>query len=122
MPKDKYDRALEMLNSTECRYDETPIDYNETKTSYDIRQICNGRRHAEATYDAVKLGSSLPISLTRIVFELDYCLRNENWQQMAELIYFGCGLMKTSQSRRSIGTTFFTVRLEHSALVIRLTG
>ncbi len=99
-----------MLNATECRYDETPVDYNSLpKTSFDVRRCCNSRRHAEATHDTVKLGTSVPVSLTRIVIELDNCLKKENWQQMAELIYFGCGLMKTDQSRRAIGTAFFTV-------------
>lgn len=109
IPKDKYDRALAMLNATECRYDETPVDYNAPKQWYDFRHSCNSRRHAEATYDTNKLNTSKPISLTRIVFELDNCLRKENWSQMAELIYFGCDLMKTDQCRRAIGGAFFTV-------------
>lgn len=110
IPKHKYDRALAMLNAPECRYDETPIDYAEAVTTwYDFRQLCETRRHNEATYNMFKLSAAQPISLTRIVFELDNCLKTENWQQMAELIYFGCGLLKTEQSRRAIGMSFFTV-------------
>lgn len=112
IPKEKYDRALQILNATECRYDETPVDYGLPKLDCDSRRSCKGRQYAEATYDTVKLGISQPISLTRIIFEMDNCLKNENWQQMAELIYFGCGLMKTEQTRRAIGTAFFTVRLK----------
>lgn len=119
MPKDKYDRALEILNSAESRYDETPVDYSLPKLTTDMRRSCSGRRHFEATYDTVRLGTSLPISLTRIVFEMDNCLKKENWQQMGELIYFGCGLMKTEQSRRAIGTAFLTVCLNSFFMVKR---
>ncbi|XP_037036777.1 uncharacterized protein LOC119074619 [Bradysia coprophila] len=111
IPKAKYDRALEMLNATECRYDETPVDYNAPKPWYDFRQSCNGRRHAEATYDTDKLGTSALISLTRIILELDNCLKRENWSQMAELVYFGCSHMKTDHIRRAIGGAFFTYAL-----------
>ncbi|KAG4080270.1 hypothetical protein HA402_010762 [Bradysia odoriphaga] len=111
IPKAKYDRALEMLNATECRYDETPVDYNAPKPWYDFRQSCNGRRHAEATYDTDKLGTSALISLTRITLELENCLKRENWSEMAELIYFGCSLMKTDHIRRAIGGAFFTYAL-----------
>lgn len=100
-----------MLNSADSRYDETPVDYSLPKSDYDVRRCCNGRRHSEVTYDTVKLGTSVPVSLTRIILEMDNCLKKEMWQQMAELIYLGCGLMKTEQSRRAIGTAFFTVCL-----------
>lgn len=100
-----------MLNAVECRYDETPVDYNAPRPHYDFRQNCNRRRHAEATYDTDKIAISAHASLTRIVCELDNCLKKENWSRMAELIYFGCGLMKTDHIRRAIGGAFFTVRL-----------
>ncbi|KAJ6634681.1 hypothetical protein Bhyg_13258 [Pseudolycoriella hygida] len=113
IPKEKYDQALEMLNNEECRYDETPVvfSYQPKPNCADIRRNCISRQYAEATYDAAKLGMFLPTSLTRIVLEMENCLRKEDWQQMAELIYFGCDLMKTEQSRRAIGTAFFTYTL-----------
>lgn len=114
MPKEKFDRAFDILNSADSRYDETPVDYSLRKPDCDVRRCCNGRRHVEATYDTVKLGTYGLVSLTRIILEMDNCLKKEMWQQMAELIYFGCGLMKTEQSRRAIGTAFFTVCLNIS--------
>lgn len=105
----KYDRAFAILNSEESRFDETPINYNIPSRTHDIRKNCEYRRLNEATYNTYKLGKAKPISFSRILREMDNCLKREDWKEMAELIYLGCDIMKTDESRRGCGTTFFTV-------------